>query len=121
MIAYAPGRREAEGRRLAEIARDLGVAPADAARAEGLDVTADVYPYTASSTTLRTLLPGWALEGGVEAMLERLQDPAERAQIRSEVEAGKRGGGELGAERRRGGTQGASAPGPPGAGGRGRS
>ncbi len=63
----------------------------DAARAEGLDVTADVYPYTASSTTLRTLLPGWALEGGVEAMLERLQDPAERARIRSEVEAGKRG------------------------------
>ncbi|MEK7710246.1 MAG: amidohydrolase family protein, partial [candidate division NC10 bacterium] len=66
----------------------------DAARAEGLDVTADVYPYTASSTMLRTLLPGWALEGGVEAMLERLQDPAERARIRAEVEAGKRGGEE---------------------------
>jgi N-acyl-D-aspartate/D-glutamate deacylase len=63
----------------------------DAARAEGLDVTADVYPYTASSTMLRTLLPGWALEGGVEAMLERLQNPAERARIREEVEAGKRG------------------------------
>ena len=63
----------------------------DAARAEGLDVTADVYPYTASSTMLRTLLPGWALEGGVKAMLERLQNPAERARIREEVEAGKRG------------------------------
>ena len=41
----------------------------DAARAEGLDVRADVYPYTASSTTLRTLLPDWALEGGIETML----------------------------------------------------
>jgi N-acyl-D-amino-acid deacylase len=57
----------------------------DAARGEGLDVTADVYPYTASSTSLRTLLPDWALEGGPEAMLERLADPAARARIRREV------------------------------------
>ena len=46
----------------------------DAARAEGLDVMADAYPYTASSTSLRTLLPDWVLEGGVPAMLERLRD-----------------------------------------------
>ncbi len=59
----------------------------DAAVAEGLDVTADVYPYTASSTTLRTLLPDWALEGGVAAMTERLRDAATRAQIRKELEA----------------------------------
>ncbi len=59
----------------------------DAARAEGLDVTADVYPYTASSTTLRTLLPDWTLEGGVEAMIARLGDPAVRARIRRELEA----------------------------------
>src|SRR5204863_296456 len=59
----------------------------DAAREEGLDVLADVYPYTASSTTLRTLLPDWALEGGVEAMLRRLADPADRARIRREIEA----------------------------------
>ena len=59
----------------------------DAARAEGLDVMADVYPYTASSTTLRTLLPDWALEGGVDAMLARLADPAARARIRAELEA----------------------------------
>jgi N-acyl-D-amino-acid deacylase len=59
----------------------------DAARAEGLDVTADVYPYTASSTTLRTLLPDWALEGGVDAMLARLRDPDARARIRKELEA----------------------------------
>lgn len=63
----------------------------DAARAEGQDVTADVYPYTASSTTLRTLLPGWVLEGGVEAMLGRLRDPATRNRIKVEVEAGRTG------------------------------
>ncbi len=50
----------------------------DAARAQGQDVMADVYPYTASSTTLRTLLPDWVLEGGIDAMLKRLSDPAIR-------------------------------------------
>jgi N-acyl-D-amino-acid deacylase len=59
----------------------------DTASSEGLDVTADVYPYTASSTTLRTLLPDWALEGGVEAMLVRLRDHGTRARIREELEA----------------------------------
>jgi N-acyl-D-amino-acid deacylase len=59
----------------------------DAARAEGLDVMGDVYPYTASSTTLRTLLPDWALEGGVDAMLVRLRDPEIRARIRRELES----------------------------------
>src|SRR2546427_6324825 len=59
----------------------------DAARAEGLDVMADVYPYTASSTMLRALLPDWALEGGVEAMLQRLHTPEVRERIRRELEA----------------------------------
>ncbi|HXU91515.1 MAG TPA: D-aminoacylase [Methylomirabilota bacterium] len=59
----------------------------DAARAEGLDVMADVYPYTASSTTLRTLLPDWALEGGVDAMIGRLGDPDVRTRVRKEIEA----------------------------------
>src|SRR6266446_7269665 len=57
----------------------------DAARAEGLDVMADVYPYTASSTTLRTLLPDWTLEGGIDAMLKRLADPEDRARIRRDI------------------------------------
>jgi len=57
----------------------------DEARGEDLDVTADVYPYTASSTTLRTLLPDWALEGGIERMLERLGDPSMRARIREDL------------------------------------
>ena len=60
----------------------------DAARARGLDVTADVYPYTASSTTIRTLLPDSALEGGIGAMLDRLRDPAARARIRDEMAHG---------------------------------
>ena len=59
----------------------------DEARAEGLDVMADVYPYTASSTTLRTLLPDWALEGGIDAMLGRLADPDSRARIRRDIES----------------------------------
>jgi N-acyl-D-amino-acid deacylase len=59
----------------------------DAANAGGLDVAADVYPYTASSTMLRTLLPDWALEGGIDAMLKRLSDPRDRARIREAVEA----------------------------------
>jgi N-acyl-D-amino-acid deacylase len=64
----------------------------EAARAEGLDVTADVYPYTGSSTTLRTLLPDWALEGGVEAMLARLGDAATRTRLVAEIESGGGGG-----------------------------
>jgi N-acyl-D-amino-acid deacylase len=63
----------------------------DAARAEGLDVMADVYPYTASSTTLRTLLPDWVLEGGIDAMLKRLADPRDRERIRRELTGGGEG------------------------------
>ncbi|MBI3636185.1 MAG: D-aminoacylase [Candidatus Rokubacteria bacterium] len=59
----------------------------DAARSEGLDVMADVYPYTASSTTVRTLLPDWALEGGIDAMMQRLGDADVRARVRTELEA----------------------------------
>src|SRR5436309_1963126 len=53
--------------------------------ASGLDVMADAYPYTASSTFLRTLLPTWALEGGIEAMKMRLADAGTRARIREEL------------------------------------
>ncbi len=60
----------------------------DAARAQGQDVMADVYPYTASSTTLRTLLPDWVLEGGIDAMLERLADRATRERIREDLTGG---------------------------------
>src|SRR6266511_3798422 len=42
-----------------------------AARAEGLDVAANVYPYIASSTSLSTLIPDWAMEGGYKEMQKR--------------------------------------------------
>jgi dihydroorotase/N-acyl-D-amino-acid deacylase len=56
-----------------------------AARARGLDVTADVYPYTAASTGLAACLPPWAIEGGVEKMLSRLRDREVRQRIRADI------------------------------------
>jgi N-acyl-D-amino-acid deacylase len=55
------------------------------ARSRGFDVTCDVYPYTAGSTTLTTLLPPWALEGGISRTLERLKDPGSRESIKEEL------------------------------------
>jgi N-acyl-D-amino-acid deacylase len=57
----------------------------DAAIADGIDVMADVYPYTASSTLLRALLPAWVLEDGIEAMKKRLAQTDTRARIREEL------------------------------------
>jgi len=53
----------------------------NAARAEGIDVAANVYPYAASATGLSTLLPDWSLEGGYADMQKRLADPEQRARI----------------------------------------
>jgi N-acyl-D-amino-acid deacylase len=56
----------------------------DEARARGVDVTLDQYPYTASSTSIQAaLLPAWALEGGRDAIRQRLADPATRAKIKA--------------------------------------
>lgn len=55
------------------------------ARAEGLDVMADAYPYTAYSTTLTILLEPWSREGGGTAILARLADPASRARMQREI------------------------------------
>jgi dihydroorotase/N-acyl-D-amino-acid deacylase len=57
----------------------------EAARAEGLHITADVYPYTAASTSLTACLPPWALEGGVEKMLARLGDAETRARLKRDI------------------------------------
>jgi dihydroorotase/N-acyl-D-amino-acid deacylase len=57
------------------------------ARASGLDVTADIYPYIAGSTSLSASLPPWALEGGTEKMLSRLRDPSIRQRLKSEISA----------------------------------
>jgi len=58
------------------------VAALEAARHEGLRLTADQYPYAAGSTLLGAILPPWAHDGGSEATLGRLRDPAARARMR---------------------------------------
>ena len=55
------------------------------ARAQGLDITADIYPYIAGSTSLSACLPPWALEGGSEKMLARLRDPGIRQRLKKEI------------------------------------
>ncbi|MCY7350182.1 MAG: D-aminoacylase [Cytophagaceae bacterium] len=61
------------------------VAMIEAARREGLDVTVDQYPYTASSTSLESIIPSWALADGDSAVLARLRDGATRSKIRTEM------------------------------------
>ncbi len=61
------------------------------ARAEGIDVAADRYPYTASCTDLDIVLPDWALYDGKEAVLERLRDSKVRKKIRDDILAGRNG------------------------------
>jgi len=51
------------------------------ARASGLDVTYDAYPYTAGSTLVQAMLPTWATVGGPAALMERLRDPETRPRI----------------------------------------
>ena len=62
------------------------IALIEAARAEGLPVTADIYTYHASSTGLNYDFPAWVKEGGHEAFLARLQDPADRKRLIAETE-----------------------------------
>ncbi|HXV85607.1 MAG TPA: D-aminoacylase [Gemmatimonadales bacterium] len=57
----------------------------DAARARGRDVTFDVYPYVAYSTGLSNMFPVWAREGGTDALLGRLADPATAPRIEAAV------------------------------------
>ena len=59
----------------------------DAARAEGLDVSFDLYPYEWASTRLLIMLPTWIQAGGVAPLKERLADRATRARIRDEMAA----------------------------------
>jgi N-acyl-D-amino-acid deacylase len=57
----------------------------DEARAAGLDVMVDQYPYTASSTSLAVLIPPWALSGGTRALRERVAQPALRDSIERQI------------------------------------
>jgi N-acyl-D-amino-acid deacylase len=66
---------------------EQGLARLNAARAEGLDITADVYPYVAGATGLDAAMPPWVQEGGHEAWVARLRDPQIRARVLAEMRA----------------------------------
>ncbi|WP_372018304.1 N-acyl-D-amino-acid deacylase family protein [Pseudoxanthomonas sp. 10H] len=61
------------------------IARIDAARAEGLQVSADMYAYTAGATMLTATMPPWVQAGGYEALVGRLRDPAIRARVLAEM------------------------------------
>ncbi|HET7598796.1 MAG TPA: amidohydrolase family protein [Gemmatimonadales bacterium] len=61
------------------------LAKIDSARSAGLQVTADMYAYTAGATGLDASMPPWVQEGGYLAWAKRLQDPAIRARVRREM------------------------------------
>ncbi|MEM2935750.1 MAG: D-aminoacylase [Candidatus Bathyarchaeia archaeon] len=56
------------------------------ARARGVDITCDQYPYEAGMTSLVMLLPLWAHEGGMDKLLERLRNPEDREKMRKDLE-----------------------------------
>jgi dihydroorotase/N-acyl-D-amino-acid deacylase len=61
------------------------IAKVNAARAEGLDVSADTYAYTAWFNDFSAFIPAWAHDGGNAKLIERLKDPAMRARIRKDM------------------------------------
>lgn len=67
----------------------LALVRLDEARGRGIDVSFDMYPYPAGSTSLLQLLPPATLEGGIEALSERLRDPGFLAGLRRYVEGGE--------------------------------
>ena len=64
---------------------DAAIKMVERARAEGLQITADVYTYPAGSTGLNAAIPPWVQEGGFEASVERMKDPALREKIAREM------------------------------------
>src|SRR5215469_13410823 len=61
------------------------VAKVNAARASGVDITADTYAYTAWFNSMSAFIPPWAHDGGDAKMIERLRDPAQRARVRKDM------------------------------------
>ena len=64
------------------------VATINAARARGVDVAADLYPYTAGGTGLEIIAPSWVWADGLQKGIERLRDPKVRERMKKEVAAG---------------------------------
>lgn len=67
---------------------DVVLAKIDSARRSGLDITANMYTYNASSTGLTARLPTWVQEGGMAALRKRLKDPVTRARVLDELARG---------------------------------
>lgn len=64
---------------------EKSLALVEEARARGIDAMSDVYPYTASSTSINILFPAWSKEGNRAARLARLRDPEKRLFIRNDI------------------------------------
>jgi N-acyl-D-amino-acid deacylase len=64
------------------------IARIERARAEGVDLSADMYAYTAGATGLDAAMPPWVQEGGLERWIERLKDPRVRARVAKEMRSG---------------------------------
>ena len=64
---------------------DAVIQKVEAARKEGLKITADMYTYTAGATGFDACLPPWSRSGGADAIFKRLEDPATRARISAEM------------------------------------
>jgi N-acyl-D-aspartate/D-glutamate deacylase len=77
--AYEPG----WGRIIKEAGAEI-----DAARARGVDVAADVYPYTAGGTGLEATIPSWAFDGGMDSVRARIARPELRERMKGEIETG---------------------------------
>jgi N-acyl-D-amino-acid deacylase len=70
---------------------DPVIAKVEEARRQGLAITADMYTYTAGATGFDACIPRWALDGGLEALYPRLQDPETRARIVKDMRASSPG------------------------------
>ncbi len=64
---------------------DEVIAVVEAARAEGLPLTADMYTYPYSGTGLASCIPAWAHDGGFDAMIARLKDPQTRERVKADM------------------------------------
>ena len=65
---------------------DRAIAMIDAARAQGTRITANMYLYTAGATGLDAAMPPWVQDGGLEAWIGRLKDPATRARVKADMD-----------------------------------
>ena len=70
---------------------DAVIAKVEAARRDGLKITADMYTYTAGATGFDACLPPWVRDGGYEKAFDRLRDPALRPRIAAEIKAPGKG------------------------------